>query len=280
MAKLSISQAWDESRAVLARDGKLIGTVALALVVLPTAILGAVIPGGLATALFAIAESSSPGLFALFLLVLLVILTGQLAITGLAIGPSVSVGEAIANGVRRLFTYVCVALTAGAILFTILVIAAAILGATVAPAMSEEEIARSPAVLLIVLILLVVYLFLLARVVGIAAAITTTERTGPIATIRRAWTLTSGNSWRLVGFFAVFILGTGVAVFAVNTVIASISQIFLGKIEPMSASALVTAIGGALASGAVTSLFAVMLARIYKQLAGAIAQAGVPSSGI
>jgi len=30
VAKLSISQAWEESRAVLARDGKLIGTVALA----------------------------------------------------------------------------------------------------------------------------------------------------------------------------------------------------------------------------------------------------------
>ena len=35
MAKLSISRAWDESRGVLGRDGALLATVAVALLVLP-----------------------------------------------------------------------------------------------------------------------------------------------------------------------------------------------------------------------------------------------------
>ena len=39
MAKLSISQAWDETRLILARDGKLIAAVALALFVLPGIVL-------------------------------------------------------------------------------------------------------------------------------------------------------------------------------------------------------------------------------------------------
>lgn len=279
MAKLSISQAWDESRAVLARDGKLIVTVALALIVLPAAVLGAISPGGLGTAIFAIAESSSMGLLALFLLILLVILTGQLAITRLALGPSVSVGGAISNAARHLLSYVLVALIAGAVLFLILIIAAAIVGATVAPGMSEEEIAGSPAVIVVVLLLLALYFFLLARFVGLAAAITTAEGLGPIATIRRAWSLTSGHSWRLLGFLVVFMIGTGIALFAVTSVVASIAQLLLGKIESMSASALVAAIFEAVASGAVTIVFAVMLARIYTQLASNIAQASVPSSG-
>jgi len=279
VAKLSISQAWEESRAVLAHDGKLIATVALALIVLPAAVLGAISPGGLGTAIFAIAESNSVGLLALFLLILLVILTGQLAITRLALGPSVSVGGAIANAARHLLSYVLVALIAGAVLFVVLVIAAAIVGATVAPGMTEEEIAGSPAVIIVVLLLLALYFFLLARFVGLAAAITTAEGLGPIATIRRAWSLTSGHSWRMLGFLVVFMIGTGIALFAVTSVVASIAQLLLGKIESMSASALVAAIIEALASGAVTIVFAVMLARIYTQLAGNSPQVSVPSSG-
>jgi hypothetical protein len=279
VAKLSISQAWDESRAVLAHDGKLIATVALALIVLPAAILGAISPGGLGTAIFAIAESNSIGLLALFLLILLVILTGQLAITRLALGPSVSVGGAIANAARHLLSYVLVALIAGAVLFLVLVIAAAIVGATVAPGMTEEEIAGSPAVIIVVLLLLALYFFLLARFVGLAAAITTAEGLGPIATIRRAWSLTSGHSWRLLGFLIVFMIGTGIALFAVTSVVASVAQLLLGKIESMSASALVAALVEALASGAVTIVFAVMLARIYTQLASNSPQVSVPSSG-
>jgi hypothetical protein len=49
----------------------------------------------------------------------------------------------------------------------------------------------------------------------------------------------------------------------------------------MSASALLVALVEALANAAITGLFAVMLARIYAQLAGSgEPQAGVPNSGI
>jgi hypothetical protein len=280
MQGLSISRAWEETRALLARDGKLIWTVALALVVLPAAILGAVTPGGLGTAILAIAESKSVGLLGLFVVVVLVILTGQLAITRLALGPSISVAGAIRNAGGRLLTYVAVSLIAGVVLFVILIIAAAILGATVAPGLTEQQIAQSPAVLFVVLVLSAAYFFLLARVVGLAAAVTTAEVRGPIATIRRAWSLTSGHTWRLLGFFVVFIIGTGIAVFAVTTATASVLQLLFGVIEPMSASALIAAVVDAMASGAVTVLLAVMLARIYAQLSGRGAQPSVPSSGV
>jgi hypothetical protein len=41
MSKLSLSHAWEETKAILARDGNLLGTVALALVVLPQAVYAA-----------------------------------------------------------------------------------------------------------------------------------------------------------------------------------------------------------------------------------------------
>ena len=91
--------------------------------------------------------------------------------------------------------------------------------------------------------------------------------------IGAVWGVAGGNPMNGI------MIGTGVALFAVTSVVASIAQLLLGKIESMSASALVAALFEAVASGAVTIVFAVMLARIYTQLAGNIAQASVPSSG-
>jgi uncharacterized metal-binding protein len=57
--------------------------------------------------------------------------------------------------------------------------------------------------------------------------------------------------------------------------------LLVGKIQPLSTSALILALVQAAVSAAVSTLFAVMLARIYLQLAGrGEAQASVPSSGI
>jgi hypothetical protein len=60
-----------------------------------------------------------------------------------------------------------------------------------------------------------------------------------------------------------------------------LATLALGPLEPMSGSALVVALAQALVNAAVSSLFAVMVARIYLQLTGrGGAQASVPSSGI
>ena len=40
MRRLSISRAWEETKSVIARDGRLLVSVALALVVLPQTIMG------------------------------------------------------------------------------------------------------------------------------------------------------------------------------------------------------------------------------------------------
>ena len=105
MTKLSISQAWDESRAVIARDGALLTTIALALFVLPGVI------SDIATPLAPPGELPKPGYWiVLTALALLVALVGQLAVIRLAIGSGLTVGEAIRHGARRVPAYLAATL--------------------------------------------------------------------------------------------------------------------------------------------------------------------------
>src|ERR1700745_3597936 len=99
MRQLSISAAWEETRAILARDGSLMMTVALALVALPTAINNLVNPGGMNSGASAwwvdlVAFVSS-----------VIALAGQLSLVRLATGPSITVGAAITHGLRRMPIY-------------------------------------------------------------------------------------------------------------------------------------------------------------------------------
>lgn len=280
MSKLSLSVAWDETRAILARDGRLFGAVALALLVLPAAVLGAFYPGGLGGALFTAVEGSSLPLSLLLIVVFLVIATGQLAVTRLAIGPSVTVGGAISHAVRRLPAYIAVALIVGAAIMAVMFIAATAIAVIVGAPATEAELAKSPLVIVAVVVLFAVYLFLLTRIVSLSAAIATTEDGGPFHIIRRSWALSSGNFWRLLGFLVIYFIGTAIAVFAILSICALVFSLLFGRVEPMSASALLLSIVSALLNGSVILVLALMLARIYVQLSGAAStKASVPRSG-
>ena len=93
MAQMSLSNAWDEAKRIFARDGGLLTSVALALLVLPQVIAGVVSPSTLTEPTL---SGRIVGLIAAFIGV-----TAQLAIVRLALGPSLTVGEAIGHGFRR-----------------------------------------------------------------------------------------------------------------------------------------------------------------------------------
>src|SRR5437868_8062995 len=94
MSSLSISVAWDQTKAILGHDGRLFATVALALIVLPEVVFAVVgVPiGTQATALSAIS----------YLIVVLLGFVGQFALDLLAIWPSVTVGGVIVCCFARL----------------------------------------------------------------------------------------------------------------------------------------------------------------------------------
>lgn len=280
MSSLSISTAWEESLRILKRDGSLITSVALALVVLPMAVFTAVVPGGVISALTQLGQGQLPyglGLLCLFL----VLLIGQLSVARLALGPSVSVGGAIQAALRRAPTYIGAALIFGLIM-TVAVFLVSFLAVIAARPTSQEQFSKSPALMISLGIVVCVYLFLFARLLSVSAAVACSEEElGPIGILRRSWRLTAGHLWRIVGFIVVFFIATSIAAAALELGVGSLVQIVLGKIEPFSASAVLMALVDGLVSGAITVVLIVMLARIYTQLAGrGEAQASVPSSGI
>lgn len=275
MAALSISRAWEETKRVVAHDGRLIASVALALVALPTAVSSLIDPNGVA------GPSSPPSMIALMTVASLLALAGQLALVRLALGPSITVGAAIAHGLKRMPIYLLSAILIVAALMLLAIPFGLAFAALGVPLESGERtrLPMTPGVTLVIILFLALVLFFGLRML-MTAPVASAENAGPLAIIRRSWTLTAGNWWRLLGFLLVFFLGAVVVLVAVNAATGAIAAVALGPIEPMSASALLVALVGAVANAAITGLFAVMLARIYVQLAGTSdAQASVPSSG-
>ncbi len=272
MRRLSISAAWDETRAILARDGSLLLTVALALVALPSAVSTLVNPAGMAS------KSGSMWVELVAFLASVIALAGQLALIRLALGPSITVGSAIAHGMKRMPIYFLVVLMLVGALFVISIPVVFILGALGVP-LSAKPIPLSGPVLVAALFYVILVIYFGVRFL-MSSPVASAEEVGPIGIIKRSWQLTSGNWWPLFGFILVFLLGAIIVIIAINSAAGVVVRLLFGSIEPMSAAALILALVQALFGAAVTTLFAVMLARIYLQLSGGGAQASVPSSGI
>ena len=274
MRGLSISAAWEETRDILARDGRLLTTVALALIALPAAVNTLINPGGIN------AVSTPLWMLGVAVVAYLIALAGQLSLIRLALGPSVTVGAAIAHGVRRLPIYIAGVLLIVIFLFLVLVILGTVLTALGVHVQPQVTAQMNPASLVAGLLFLAILIFLFVRMV-LSAPVASAEPVGPIAILRRSWQLTEGHWWRLFGFLFIFFLGAGIIVFAIASAAGVVVGLLIGKVQPMSAAALVLALIDALVSTAITTVFAVMLARIYLQLAGRSGvQPSVPSSGM
>jgi hypothetical protein len=272
-SRLSISRAWDETKAVAHADGRLIFVVALAFVALPSAIGQFVNPrssmaGG----------GGSPGLVLLSLAIALIGIVGQLAIIRLALGPSTTVGQAIADGARRTVPYIGAALL---IVAGLVLVAIPFVGALVSMGVTFERSATPPplSAVLLMLVYAAVVLFVGTRML-LTSPVAIGEPVGPLGMIRRSWALTRGHFWKLLGFVLLFLLGAILALGALGIAAGLIARLIAGPVEPLSVGALFVALVEGAANAFATSLFVLMVARIYVQLVGAAgAETSVPSSG-
>lgn len=266
MRQLSISAAWEETRAIIARDGSLLMAVALALVALPTAINSLLNPGGMNAVnatwwanLIAFASS-------------IIALAGQLSLIRLAASPSITVGAAIAHGLRRMPIYFVVILILVAALFLIAIPIVLVLGAMGVP-LNAKPLPISGPVVAATLLFLALLIFFGVRLL-LSSPVASLEDAGPIAIIRRSWSLTSRHWLPLLGFLLVFVVGAVLLLTAVGAAVGSVVVLLLGPIQPLSAGALIIALVQSLVNAAITTLFAVMLARIYLQLTDRAGQVG------
>lgn len=271
-SSLSISSAWDETKSRIVADGRLFVTVALALLALPSAVAQFATPGAGITR-----SPESTGEVVLMILVWLIGLVGQLALIRLAIGPSVSVGESIVHGARRAPAYVGAVLLIiiAAILVSIPFVAVlAALGVTFEPGATPP-----PSAYIFLLLYIALLLFIAVRML-LTSPVASAEPVGPIAILKRSWDLTGGHWLRLFGFVLLFIIALIIVLAAVSVVMNLIVSLLFGDVQPLTVGALIIALVEAVASAIATTIFIVMLARIYVQLTGgAPVETSVPNSG-
>jgi hypothetical protein len=263
---LSISRAWEEARAVLARDGKLLGTVALAMFVLPGIVLDVSMPDAPAGQL----PPAGPWV-GVALVAILISLVGQLAIIRLAIGSHLTVGEALQHGARRLLPYLAAALI-WAVPFVVI---ASLLYAAAGGGAGQQTAAAGIGLLAV----MVIGTYLAVRLI-LLSSVASAEHSGPIAILQRAWQLSGGNWWRLFGFAILFAVGAIALLWAVSAVVGLLAQLAFGAIGRQTAGGLIVIIVSQTVSALTFLVFFVMLARLYVQGAkpGSI-HPSVPSSG-
>ena len=268
--RLSLSKAWDECRRIFARDGGLLTAIALALLVLPQILTGVVAPA-----------EGSPSLAGriIGLIAALVSVIGQLAIVRLALGPSTTVGQAIAHGARRFPAIIgaLILLMLGLALVLIPLMAALVAAGIVqvpqAGAQPDSAFA-GVALLLALACILIAVRFMMT--VPVASA----EDAGPLAILKRSWHLTSGRYWPLLGLEVLLLVAAMFLLLSAQVVGGVLAQVVGGDPTPFSLSALIFAIVVASAQAVFTVLTSLMIARVYVQLSGGgSVEVSVPSSG-
>ena len=270
MGRLSVSKAWDETKAIVAHDGRLLGSAALALVFLPQVLMSVV---GLPLGPQASLESRI-----VYVLVIFLGLTAQISLNRLAIGPSITVGGAIHRGFQRLPALVVAFLA----LVVVLVILAMLVGAALGAAglmVPPGAGAAPPAILIVFMVIFLAFAFAIFQLVIPVAAV---EPGGPVRLFSRSWQLARGEYLRLLAFVLLVFVGLAVVAIAGQFAVGSVVVALLGRPNPWTLSALSVGVLAGAIQLAFTVVSAVMLARIYVQLAGGAgaAQASVPSSGI
>src|SRR5205085_6829937 len=221
MSHVSISAAWDETKAILAREGQLYVSVALALIALPTTINTLANPGGMTNA--------TPSWAVLLGLVASLIgVAGQLALIRLALGPSVTVGGAIMHGLRRLPIYIVSVLIILAC-FILIAVPLLMLAVALGVPVQAKPMTASPTMVVISLLFFAIVLFLAVRFI-MSGAVASAEPLGPIAILKRSWILTSGQFWPLLGFVLLYLLAAVVLLMAVVSATGALVGLFIGSV--------------------------------------------------
>lgn len=271
MSALSIGKAWDEAKAALQGNRKLIVPVALGLVLLPAVIVSMVEPR------VAPGEQPPPGAWMLIgLAMVIVMLVGELAIVLLVNGFRGSVGEAIGKAARRTPIFILAAL---AFLVPVVLVFSILLGVAGAGTTASGQVdwanfgAAGWLVLIACTLALLYFSIRLLPLLPVVAS----EQIGPIAALKRSFGLTAGHFWRLFGFLVLLVIAFAIVAMTVGAVVGAGVTLTLGEPAPWSLSLLLIALAGGLIQAGFVMVYVAMLARIYAQLSAPIS--GVPDVG-
>lgn len=252
--KISVGTAYVEAAAFIRREKRLIAPVVLALLVLPVTLAQLVQP----TNPFA-AGGDSSGWFIVAGIAFLIGLIGQMAISGLAMGTNRSPGEAIASALRRapavFAAFLIFGLCVSLVLIPLIVIDMLVTGA-------GKEAGASPFLQSLSILLA----FATVPKVLTLPALSMQQGGGPLSLLKRSWSATRGQYWRLLGFFLLFLIASQVLVRATTAVVGTFATLLIGAPQPMSVAQLLVALAVGVVQGLAGALYASMLGRMVVQL--------------
>lgn len=211
------------------------------------------------------------------LVLMIVSLLGQLALTALVIDPASRMG-AIRRGFARLAPAfgVFLIVVIGIVLLALPIAGIAIAyGATFSPVSTNMSMAGMPEgaagpILLYVIALVAVLLWLTARLM-VATPVIVAERRG-LSALKRSFAITRGMTWKLMGVVLLYAVVVTVATLAARSVFGAIFALVAGGANgELGVAQVLTAIVVSLVTTVFTVLQAVFVAQLYRAAAGDLA---------
>ena len=262
MRPLSIGKAWDEAKAALQANRRLIVPVALGLVLLPAVIISMTEPPAVA------GQQPPAGLWMLIAIAMIIVmLVGELAIVLLINGWRGSVGGAIGKAARRTPIFILAALcylVPAVLLFSIIL---AVSGAGTSPSGQVDWTNFQPVGALLLFAGLLALAYVTVRLLPLLAVVAC-EDAGPIAGLKRSFALTAGRFWKLFGFLLALLIAFLIVAAAIGALVGTAVTLTLGDPRPWSLPLLLIALAGGLVQAGFVMVYTAMLARIYAQLTG------------
>lgn len=260
MRQLPITECWNETVAFVAREAGLLFPVAFALIALPNVVFQFVSPRPEAVEQ-SLAAGVPPGPWIIFMIpALLLSLLGALALTGLALRPGQTVGQALAESARRLLPAL-----GAAILLVLVGVLAALPFVMIAGLISGGNATVAGAI--VTPVMLVIFVVLGVRMIFLNP-VAMMEPLGPIGILRRNWALTHGQGFKLFAFLVLAMLVLLVVMLAVQFVFGSIIVLTVGSPEENDLALLLLLLINSLVNTAAMVYVTVMIARLYSKAAG------------
>jgi hypothetical protein len=239
--KLSYTAVWDDAAAMIRAHGSLIAALAGVFLFLPSLLIAQLLPKPTVTDPSRVFEAMREFYMANVLWLLLgslVSMVGTIAILKLLLGPrGTSVGGAIAAAFPLLPFYFLAALISNLLLFVGF------------------------------LLLLVPGLYLFGRLAPLGPVIVAERRFNPVDAVGRAFALTRGRGWAVLGLVLLVGIAGAVAIIVVDSLFGLVFVLVAGKGLGTFLSGIVNAAAGA----AFSAFFAVLFAALYRRLTGGAA---------